>query len=330
MEKKDIEKFKSPWADEIIAYLKEKEASGFVIRCYISKLLMLDKYICEKNLSEKIFTPEMAAEIRLKRNNESLCTRYSRVNMIKNFWIYVSKKGFKVSIPRDVSRKFPKFTPYIYTEEEVNRYFKAVDTYDYGKAKRTAIMLPVLFRLLVCYGLRIGEALHMRKCDLDFENRIIKITKSKSGRERYLPMTDDIFNLLQKYADKTFYLIGENGCIFPGLHSDRRNLDKSAISRYHIEFLYRAGIPYKGEHKGPRIHDFRHYAAIHAVKQMVDSGMDLYTSLPYLTQFLGHSSTQSSEYYLRLAKDLFPYLSSKMDEAIEKLFKDVEAEDDID
>ena len=79
-------KFKSVWAQEILEYLKIKDATGFNISPIANNLLALDRFCNEKQLKEKIFTREDADAYRLTRNHEATGTRYKRVNTAKLFF----------------------------------------------------------------------------------------------------------------------------------------------------------------------------------------------------------------------------------------------------
>jgi len=46
---------------------------------------------------------------------------------------------------------------------------------------------------------------------------------------------------------------------------------------------------------------------------MSDRGIDLYCSLPILSTYLGHSSIQSTNNYVRLYESLYPDLIKRLD-----------------
>ena len=70
--------------------------------------------------------------------------------------------------------------------------------------------------------------------------------------------------------------------------------------------LAKAGITYIGHHAGPRIHDIRHTACVHALKKLVAQGYDLYCCMPLLANFMGHINPMSTETYLRLTQEVYP------------------------
>lgn len=80
----------------------------------------------------------------------------------------------------------------------------------------------------------------------------------------------------------------------------------SAVERWFKQLLRKAGIPYKGHFAGPRVHDLRHTACIHAMMKMTAQGVDLYTCLPVLSKFMGHMDVYATEHYLRLTQEAYP------------------------
>ena len=330
-----LTKFTSVWAPEIIEYLKNREKAGFNAVIMARNLLNLDRFCNERQLKEKFFSRDDAEAYRLIRNHEAPRTRYNRVSVAKTFFETMLKQGYEVTPPRNVTYKgCNSFVPHIYTEEERVAYFRAVDTYNYGQSGRCAIIMPLLFRLLACNGLRIGEALAICKCDVDLYSGIIKLRKTKNGAERYTILSSDLLSLMRSYANKTFYQIADSEPIFWGFKVLNERLTESTVRQYHVEFLHAANIPYNGEHHGPRVHDWRWTAAVMSCKQLIDRGMDMHTSLVYLAQWLGHRSTQATEYYLRYATTLFPYLCSNLDDTLEQALKalgdSLEVPEDVD
>ena len=330
-----LTRFTSVWAKEFIEYLKSREQAGFNAVPMAKRLLKLDRFCNERKLSTRVFTREDAEAYRLSQNHEAPGTRYHRVNTAKVFFETMLKQGLEVTPPRNVSYKScNSFVPHIYTEEERVAYFRAVDTYNYGQSGRCAIIMPLLFRLLACNGLRLGETLSICKCDVDLESGVIRLRATKNGAERYTVLSSDLLSLMRSYASKTFYQITDSAPIFWGFHALNEHVAEHTVHQYHVEFLHAANIPYNGEHTGPRVHDWRWTAAVMSCKQLVDQGMDMHTSLVYLAQWLGHRSTQACEYYLRFATTLFPYLCSRLDDTLEHALKalgdSLEVPDEVD
>jgi integrase len=310
--------YASAFAEEIHKYLDYKVSSGFGEKNYWYNLKAFDQFCGERTLGAAGFTRDVADEWLKKRVNEASTTHYSRVNAIKNFLIYLSKKGFDVFITRDISFRKTEFQPHIYTEDEIERYFDAVDKFDSSRNKKDKIQYPVLFRLLYCCGTRINETLGIQKRDVDLTEGIIRLREAKNGSERYIVLGDDLLLLIRNFATKCFYLLDDGDYIFTSGNGGRLHGD--SVYDRHRMLLKKAGIPFIGNGEGPRVHDWRHSFSVYSFKQMLDSGVDMYVALPVLSAYLGHKTIFATEQYVRLTMGMYPYIEKKFKDKLDKVF----------
>ena len=56
----------------------------------------------------------------------------------------------------------------------------------------------------------------------------------------------------------------------------------------------------------PRAYDFRHHFACANIMRWSSEGNDVHAMLPYLMRYMGHSSLESTYYYIHLIPDFFP------------------------
>jgi len=93
-----------------------------------------------------------------------------------------------------------------------------------------------IIRVLACTGLRIGELVHLRRSDIDFENDLIRLTderssqrrkqmgtarRTKGRRDRTLPLHPDIKSLLQDLP------IQKHGRALHGPQGGKINVDRT-------------------------------------------------------------------------------------------------------
>lgn len=320
--------YQSGFADEIREYLDSKKANGFNESSYSYILSLFDQFCCDHGIRDVRFTQDDAIAWTKRREVEGTTTHYARVNKTKNFLIHLQLKGYDLYVPRDIHFKPSDFQPHIYTDDEVVRYFEAVDTYESVRSKADAVQFPVLFRLLYCCGTRINETLGIKKKDVDLESGIVKLRETKNGEERYVVLGSDLLHLMRRFADKSFYLLLPDDYIFPSSFSQRRTGD--ALHEVHRKLLRKAGIPFLGDKKGPRIHDWRHTAAVCSFKQLIDQGMDMYVALPILSTYLGHKTIYATERYLRLTMSLYPYIADKCSQKFLEIFGEEVTSDETD
>ena len=228
--------FASGLASEMENYLSYKLASGYKKTSFIKRLQKFDKFCVERSITSVRFTKDDAEAWLIKKPNEATTTHYSRVNFAKNFLSYLGRKGYDVYIPQNIKFIPTDFQPHVYTDDERDRYFHVVDTYnpDNGN-KKNLIQLPVLFRLLYSCGTRINETLGIRKKDVDLDQGIIALYETKNDCARYIVLSDELTELMRQYADKCFYSIEDFGYIFTDKYGKR--LTGEAIYEFHRKFL---------------------------------------------------------------------------------------------
>lgn len=313
--------FESVYSELLSGYVEFRKRCGIKnIASECCVLRKLDRFIWEEGIKEIVFTKEHAEKWKCQQGDEAPKTRYTRVNTAKLFFDYLYVKGYPVTKFRDIRYTGSTFSPHIYSEDEIERYFKAVDNYYPKRCRKNLVQLPVLFRILYCCGTRLSETLNIRKRDVDLESGIIKLVSTKKSKERYVVMSDSLLSLMRQYAEKTFYEIPEKGFIFTTY--EKQAFSNGSIEILHRRFLQEAGIPYIGNGKGPRIHDFRHTFAVNAFKQMIDKGMDLYVALPIMSAYLGHESIVATEHYLRMATSMYPYIEDKFKDSLKEAFSE--------
>ena len=309
--------FKSGFADELNKYIDYKVANGFKEKSFSVILHEFDDFCVDRKITTVSFTREDADAWSEKRESEATTTHYARVNKVKCFIEYLTLQGYDLYPMHDVFFKATDFQPHIYTDDEIRRYFAAVDAFS-GPNKMDAVIMPVLFRLLYCCGTRINETLGIRKRDIDLEAGIIRLLETKNDCERYIVLSPELRLMMNQFANKCFYLLNDDDYVFQAVRHSRRTGKR--IYELHRLFLQKAGIPYIGNGRGPRIHDWRHTFAVKAFKQMIDQGLDMYVALPVLSAYLGHKTIYATERYVRLTMEMFPYIQEKYSQKFDAVF----------
>lgn len=303
--------YKSSLAPFFTSYVDFKRSLGYKFRD-ISTFKNLDRFLCECahggsiGLSEKILSPWC-----VRRANESERNWYSRIVELKGFAAYLNGLGYPSFVPRLPKRYSSTFTPYIFTHDELSRFFASCDQLEYyANYQSLHQVLPALFRLLYGCGLRVSEALSLRCEDVDLSEGLITIHETKNGEERRLPLSESLKAVLGQYVDRC----RQNTCgrepFF--VKQNREPCSCDTVYRRFRKILFHAGISHGGKGKGPRVHDLRHSFSVHSLANMADQGMDLYYCLPLLSQYLGHKSLAATDTYVRLTAEMYPRLLDKV------------------
>lgn len=260
-------------------------------------------------------------DVTYRRPNEKESNQYHRINEIANFSKYLNSLGLESFVPRVNFRGRSNFVPYIFSYEEIERFFIACDQILITSYTIQGSISPALFRLLYGCGLRISEALSLAYHDVNLNERFLIVRSSKNTTERVLPFTDSVFEVLSAYKNYRNRLNVSSDYFFIKKNGEKCTPD--AAYRSFRTVLIAAGIPHGGKNQGPRLHDIRHSFSVHSLASMAESGLDLYYSLPILSKYLGHRSLDATDKYVRLTADIYPELINEMDSLCAYVFPEV-------
>ncbi len=303
---------KSNFKDDIQNFLNLKHSSGYKYTTGQTLIEQFDMLCFSKYSNEKSLTKDIALEWAIPRNNESCSSLENRIVVVREFAKYLNslnKTAFV--IPTTYIPKKPKYKSYIYSNAELKKIFDIIDNKKYGcYHKNTYIVLPVLFRILYCCGLRISEALNLKVKNIDLKNGIIAVYEAKNDNDRLVVISDELKNICIEYSNQMHKVSSEDDYFF---YTKGRKIPigKSTLRKSFRIILKLAGIE-KSKHNNPRIHDFRHTFAVNCLKNFVNEDKDLTAYLPILKTYMGHSKFKSTEYYLKLTNDMFPDILDKV------------------
>lgn len=312
--------FYSAHASLLTEYIDFKRSLGYKYQLeYAFK--KFDTFLVKNNFTQIGLTRGICELWSIKQANESFTNRYKRVNNIRNYSIYLNGLGYTSYIPMD-SREFEStFTPYIFTKDEVERFFLACDSIDLTSRSETAHIYPALFRVIYGCGLRVSEAITLKCTNVNLDEKYIIIYESKNGEDRILPISESLSEILCLYKNTYFPKRPDQDYFFSKLNGGKCSSD--TVYRWFRTILRKAGISHGGKGYGPRVHDFRHTFSVHSLATMSDAGLDLYYCLPLLSKYLGHKSLEATDKYVRLTSDIYPGIMNEMNRICAFVFPEV-------
>lgn len=323
--------YKSVMAHHLNRFIRLKRSLGYkyTTAAYIAG--EMDRFFDSINLENPVLTKEVC-DIWLERRPEEAASTYrGRTEVLVQFARYMSDMGLPCYIPAMPKIKARGFTAHIFSSDELTRFFNACDALRLESLKKDSviIMLPALFRLLYSTGIRISEALNLKNEDVDMSNNTLHLRDTKNRKDRVVPFTDSLASVLNQYVsyrdrlpvlvDKEYFFLSLAG---------RACRNDGVIYTWFRTILYNAGIPHRGKHLGPRVHDFRHTFSVHSLVNMDSNGMDIYCSLPVLSNFLGHTSLQATSNYVRLCEAMYPEVMHRLDKENLNIFPNLIEDED--
>lgn len=244
-------------------------------------------------------TKEIAEEILAPKSGVSSNTRYVRISFLRQFLCFMNSLGIEFCrIPYRYMKSIRcEFRPYIFSDTELKELFAAADSMaDWHHPCRRHDIYPILIRLLVSTGMRIGEALHLKPDDIDIDVGIIKVINGKNGVSRYIPMSNSMTEWLKPYLqahiNDPWLFTSPITCSFYSYATIRR-IFKSLCKTAHI---------YKSDGKHPNLHSLRHTFCTKSLDQLMKSGMDIYTAVPILAAYVGHVNFRDTESYIHFTE----------------------------
>ena len=73
------------------------------------------------------------------------------------------------------------------------------------------------------------------------------------------------------------------------------------------------GLRQRGDHTGPRVHDFRHSFALRVLLDGYRDEKDVERLLPVLSTYLGHTCVRDTYWYLSTCPDLMQEAAQRLD-----------------
>ncbi|TJX12760.1 hypothetical protein E9840_12065 [Tissierella creatinini] len=290
--------------DIITQYINYKRSLGFIYEIEEGVLFRFSLLSKDYELSKQEIPLALIDAWCMRRISEKSSTHNTRVNTILQFCRYAENYGFRIDYPEIPKIKVNKYQPYIFTKEEISGIFKTADSTEPYPGSLRHIQVPILYRLIYSCGLRATETANIKCRDVDLVNNIISIYEAKFSKERLVPFSDSMGEILKEYIHRFRKDAHPNDYLFPTKYSN--HITRSNIYKWFRIILKMSGISHLGLGNGPREHDLRHTFCVHTLQYMQETGMDIYASLPLLSVYIGHTSIKETQHYLRLTSEFYP------------------------
>jgi integrase len=176
---------------------------------------------------------------------------------------------------------------------------------------------------MYCCGVRAAEARQLKCQDVHLDKSFVDILWAKAHRDRRLFLSEELTQYLIDYDAAIRKIFPEREYFFPGGHGGICSSTALVVNFRNIWLS--AGLKRDGKIK-PRAYDFRHHFACANIMRWMSEGKDIHAMLPYLMRYMGHSSLESTYYYIHLIPDFFPQYCS-MTASTEELIPEVDADE---
>lgn len=141
----------------------------------------------------------------------------------------------------------------------------------------------ILTMIYAC-GLRISEVIHLRKADIDWDQKRLFIKAGKGKKDRYVVLPDKLALLLKEYF-----------AAYPVQYWFLESPDGGPYSARSIQAVFHRALEKAKVDAYATVHTLRHSYATH----LFEAGVDL----RQIQKALGHESLKTTEIYTCLAAD---------------------------
>lgn len=290
--------------ENTIDFIKYKRSIGYA---YAEQEYLLNRYVkfAESRTSSPVPVKCTTDEF-LSSLTDAPGTLYQMVSVLREFSRYLLARGVKESyvIPSKIISQPTAENPYFFTEKEVDAFFEKLDAIKRHRSfKGREIVLPALFRLLYCCGLRCKEVRMLLCINVHTEEHYIDVIQSKGPKSRRIFISHELSEYLTDYNERINIIFPNREYYFP---NSTGNCYSSQFISGNFRRFWLEAFPDFAMTTRPRAYDFRHHFAWSNLNRWAAEGLDLNVMLPYLMRYMGHQSVSETLYYFHFVPEFFP------------------------
>lgn len=305
-------------ASHIQSLLEVKHALGLPYTTSERHLRVFDGMCAREFPGQATLSRQMAMAWATARPGEHVNAQMRRISPVRQLAKHMAAQGARAYVlPSGIPGRRIRYRPHLYTPAELRAIFDAADRIratPFGG--RRELIIPVMFRMIYCLGLRPGEARRLRRVDVDLADGAVYIRESKGHTDRRVFLSTDLHDCLRSYDTAIAAAHPDRQVFFPnrsgGIYS------AGTIDNWFGQLLQAAGVtPTSGP--SPRVYDLRHAHVIETINRQARAGRDPTALVAYLSAHLGHANTADTWYYFHLAADFHPDLRTLANTGIEAM-----------
>ena len=236
-----------------------------------------------------------------------------RLTDVRGFARHVANFDSQTQVPpTGILPSLERAKPYVYSDAEIDALLTA------------ALALPptdglrrwtyhCLFGLMSVTGMRLSEAIGLQRDDVDLDDGILTVRKTKFGKSRLIPLHLTTRTALFSYAERRDAHLGSRCSTYFFVAERGGRLLHQYVHRVFWRLSREIGLRKPGDHSGPRIHDLRHRFAIQTLLNWYREGADVEQQIPVLSTFLGHTCVRDTYWYLSACPELMQEAARRLD-----------------
>ena len=236
-----------------------------------------------------------------------------RLTDARGFARHVANIDPKTEVPPPrLLPRLKRAKPYVYSDAEIDALLAAALALPPADGLRRWTYHH-LFGLIAATGMRLSEAIGLQRGDVDLNEGVLTVRQAKFGKSRLVPLHPTTRAALRRYAKRRDAHLGSRCSAYFFVAECGGRLLHQYVHRVFWRLSRETGLRRKGDHTGPRVHDFRHRFAIRTLLGWYREGTDIERQLPALSTYLGHACVRDTYWYLSACPQLMQEAARRLD-----------------
>ena len=277
-------------------YLRVRRSLGYQLRVEEGELYRFARF-ADKQQHTRAITVKLAVAWAKSSRKDSRLFHARRIETLRGLAKYCALFEPETEIPSPtlLGPAHRRISPYIYTPQEITALMDAALQLKPRGGVRP-ITMQYLIGLLSATGLRISEALHLNRTDVDLDQEHLVVRETKFMKTRYVPLHPTTAKALAEYtriregkapfASNAFFIDDQGGPF------------QYRQALYAFQCLRRRLGWEKEGMRPPRLHDLRHTFACRRLLNWYEQGVDVNRAILHLSVYLGHCKVTDTYWYL--------------------------------
>lgn len=260
----------------------EIKLRGFSNQTAKMYILYNKQFLLKYNLEpSKVTQDDIKLYLAEKITQENLTAK--SISLIKAALLFyyneILKNKFDIKTP-----KIKKTTPVVLTKDEINTLFNSIYNHQH----------KMILKIYYSSGLRLSEAINLRKKDLDFIENILWVRNGKGGKDRMTILSKTLSKELEEFCKfKT-----KNDFVFV-------NKKQDPLNPRTIQMAMQKAKEKSGIEKDVHVHTLRHSFATH----LLEAGVDIRK----IQELLGHADLSTTQIYTSISNEELKRVISPLD-----------------
>ena len=284
------------WLSRIEAYLTYRRSLGFQLTQAGGTLRQFARFADSRG--EARLTIALAAQWARTSPRQTPITWARRIEVLRGFAQFCLRTDPTTEIPPSdlLGRAHRRLVPHIYTPAELVALLDAARTLSPRNGLRPLTCQTVL-GLLAASGLRISEALTLKRADVDIHAGILTIREAKFHKSRGIPVHPTVTAALRAYAERRDQIVARTTCEAFFVFDRGRPLHQYDIL-YALQRLCRdLGLQPRGDYPHHRLHDMRHSFIVQSTLRTYERSQTPDHAVQALSTYVGHAKVTDTYWY---------------------------------